>query len=46
VDLRGQLYKTAEKIPFAPSAIRARLEKSGTLNAAGHGPGAHGTKHA
>jgi ech hydrogenase subunit D len=26
VDLGGQLYKTAQKIPFSPSAIRARLE--------------------
>jgi ech hydrogenase subunit D len=26
VDLRGQLYKTADRVPFAPSAIRARLE--------------------
>jgi ech hydrogenase subunit D len=26
VDLRGQLYKTSQKVPFSPSAIRARLE--------------------
>jgi ech hydrogenase subunit D len=28
VDLRGQLYQTAERVPFAPSAIRARIEAS------------------
>jgi ech hydrogenase subunit D len=28
LDLAGQLYKTAERIPFAPSAIRARLDKA------------------
>ena len=43
VDLQGQLYKTAEKIPFSPSAIRARLEKAGTLPAPG---AAHGAKPA
>jgi ech hydrogenase subunit D len=26
VDLRGQLYQTASLVPFAPSAIKARLE--------------------
>jgi ech hydrogenase subunit D len=26
VDLRGQLYQTASRVPFAPSAIKARLE--------------------
>jgi ech hydrogenase subunit D len=26
VDLQGQLYKTSQKVPFSPSAIRARLE--------------------
>jgi ech hydrogenase subunit D len=26
VDLRGQLYQTATRVPFAPSAIKARLE--------------------
>ena len=26
VDLGGQLYKTSQKVPFSPSAIRARLE--------------------
>lgn len=26
IDLQGQLYKTAERVPFSPSAIRARLE--------------------
>lgn len=41
VDLRGQLYKTAETVPFSPSAIRARLEKAGTLPVPGAGP--HGT---
>ncbi len=28
VDLHGQLYKTAERVPFAPSAIRARIERA------------------
>jgi len=45
VDLQGQLYKTAEKVPFSPSAIRARLEKAGTLPAPGAGA-AHGAKPA
>ncbi len=31
VDLKGQLYKTAQRVPFAPSAIRARLEATGRL---------------
>ncbi len=44
VDLQGQLYKTAEKVPFSPSAIRARLEKAGTLPAPG--AGVHGAKPA
>jgi ech hydrogenase subunit D len=26
VDLRGQLYTTAERVPFSPGAIRRRLE--------------------
>jgi ech hydrogenase subunit D len=26
LDLHGQLYKTSQKVPFSPSAIRARLE--------------------
>ncbi len=26
VDLQGQLYKTSQKVPFSPSAVRARLE--------------------
>ncbi len=26
VDLRGQLYQTSSRVPFAPSAIKARLE--------------------
>ena len=43
VDLQGQLYKTAEKIPFSPSAIRARLEKAGTLPVPG---AAHSAKPA
>jgi ech hydrogenase subunit D len=34
VDLQGQLYKTAEKVPFAPSAIRARLEATAAAAAA------------
>jgi hypothetical protein len=25
-DLKGQLYKTSSIVPFAPSAIRARLD--------------------
>jgi ech hydrogenase subunit D len=29
VDFRGALYKTAERVPFAPRAIRARLEAKG-----------------
>lgn len=29
LDLQGQLYKTATRVPFAPSAIRARLEALG-----------------
>jgi ech hydrogenase subunit D len=28
VDLHGQLYQTAERVPFAPSAIRARIERA------------------
>ncbi len=43
VDLQGQLYKTAERVPFSPSAIRARLEKAGTLPVPG---AAHGAKPA
>ncbi len=31
VDLKGQLYKTSQRVPFAPSAIRARLEATGRL---------------
>jgi len=34
LDLGGQLYKTATRIPFAPSAIRARLEALGRTEAA------------
>jgi hypothetical protein len=26
LDLQGQLYKTSQKVPFSPSAVRARLE--------------------
>ncbi len=37
LDLGGQLYKTATKVPFSPSAIRARLESFGRLE--------HGAKH-
>jgi ech hydrogenase subunit D len=29
VDLKGQLYKTATKVPFSHRAVRARLEASG-----------------
>jgi ech hydrogenase subunit D len=28
LDLHGQLYQTAERVPFAPSAIRARIERA------------------
>jgi ech hydrogenase subunit D len=34
VDLRGQLYQTSQKVPFAPSAIRARLEANAAAAAA------------
>jgi ech hydrogenase subunit D len=34
VDLKGQLYKTATRIPFSHRAVRERLEASG-----GAGPG-------
>jgi ech hydrogenase subunit D len=30
LDLKGQLYKTATIVPFAPSAIRARLDAMAT----------------
>ena len=54
VDLGGQLYKTASRVPFSPTAIRARLEangkaspKSGRTASPGAGgttsPGAGGT---
>ncbi|HEX8938789.1 MAG TPA: NADH-quinone oxidoreductase subunit C [Candidatus Limnocylindrales bacterium] len=40
VDLQGQLYRTATRVPFSPSAIRARLEATGRLErSGGHGPG-------
>ena len=46
LDLRGQLYKTATKVPFSHRAIRARLEANA---AAGSGATlatpAHGTVH-
>ncbi len=44
VDLRGQLYKTATKVPFSPRAIRERLEATGRLDEKKpHGAGgAHG----
>jgi len=29
VDFKGQLYQTATRVPFSPSAIRARLDASG-----------------
>jgi ech hydrogenase subunit D len=29
VDFRGQLYRTANVVPFSPQAIRARLEAQG-----------------
>jgi ech hydrogenase subunit D len=41
LDLKGQMYKTATRIPFAPSAIRARLEALGRAEpAARHGAAA------
>jgi ech hydrogenase subunit D len=30
VDLKGQLYQTSSRVPFSPSAIRARLEANAT----------------
>ncbi len=39
VDLKGQLYKTATRVPFSPGAIRARLEATGRLETGG----AHGS---
>jgi hypothetical protein len=41
VDLRGQLFKTATKVPFSHRAVRARLEASGGAA----GPAAHGKAH-
>lgn len=38
LDLHGQLYKTSSRLPFAPSAIRARLQELGRLET--------GAKHA
>ncbi len=35
VDLAGQMYRTAERVPFSPAAIRARLEAAGRLDADG-----------
>jgi len=34
LDLKGQLYKTATKIPFSHSAIRARIEAAAAAAAA------------
>jgi ech hydrogenase subunit D len=31
VDFGGQMYRTGERVPFAPGAIRARLEAAGRL---------------
>ncbi len=36
LDLRGQLYRTAERVPFSPAAIRARLEAAGRAEATKH----------
>jgi ech hydrogenase subunit D len=33
LDLKGQLYKTSSIVPFAPSAIRARLDALGRADA-------------
>jgi hypothetical protein len=41
VDLRGQLYKTATRVPFSHRAVRARLEASG----GSAGPSAPGKAH-
>jgi ech hydrogenase subunit D len=46
VDLRGQLYKTSQKIPFSPSAIRARLEATAAAGIAGAAIPAGGAAHA
>jgi ech hydrogenase subunit D len=35
VDFGGQMYRTGERVPFAPGAIRARLEAAGRLEAPG-----------
>ena len=41
LDLGGQLYKTATRIPFSPSAVRARLEALGRAEpAVKHDPAA------
>ena len=31
VDFGGQMYRTGERVPFAPGAIRARLQAAGRL---------------
>ena len=44
LDLGGQLYKTATRIPFSPSAVRARLEALGRAEpAVKHDPAAKNT---
>jgi hypothetical protein len=34
LDLQGQLYKTATKVPFSHAAVKARLEALAAKNAA------------
>jgi hypothetical protein len=34
LDLKGQLYKTATRIPFAHSAVKARIEAAAAAAAA------------
>lgn len=38
LDFRGQLYRTGERVPFAPGAIRARLEAAGRLETGAQRP--------
>ncbi len=40
VDLKGQLYKTAQRVPFSHAAIKARLEANATAAAKPAKPGA------
>jgi ech hydrogenase subunit D len=38
VDFGGQMYRTGERVPFAPGAIRARLEAAGRLETGARHP--------